>query len=32
VEAVLTDGKVRPFDLGGNAGTAECTEAIIGKL
>ena len=28
VEAVLTDGKVRPTDLGGTAGTAEFTDAV----
>ena len=28
VEAVLTEGKVRPADLGGTAGTAEFTDAI----
>ncbi len=32
VEAVLTEGSVRPFDLGGSAGTVEFTEAIVGKL
>ncbi|OWK35139.1 isocitrate/isopropylmalate family dehydrogenase [Fimbriiglobus ruber] len=32
VEAVLTEGKVRPADLGGSAGTAEFTEAVVGKL
>jgi isocitrate dehydrogenase (NAD+) len=32
VEAVLTEGKVRPADLGGNAGTAEFTGAIVAKL
>ncbi len=32
VEAVLVEGKVRPSDLGGTAGTAEFTAAIVGKL
>jgi isocitrate dehydrogenase (NAD+) len=32
VEAVLTEGRVRPRDLGGDAGTAEFTTAIIGKM
>ena len=32
VEAVLMEGTVRPADLGGRAGTAEFTEAIVGKL
>ena len=32
VEAVLTEGKVRPADLGGSAGTAEFTDAIVAKL
>jgi isocitrate dehydrogenase (NAD+) len=32
VEAVLTEGKVRPADLGGTAGTAEFTGAIVAKL
>jgi isocitrate dehydrogenase (NAD+) len=32
VEAVLSDGRVRPLDLGGTAGTCEFTEAVIGKL
>jgi len=32
IEAVLTDGKVRPADLGGTAGTTEFTSAIIARL
>ena len=32
VEAVLTEGSVRPADLGGTAGTAEFTNAIVSKL
>lgn len=32
VEAVLTEGVTRPADLGGTAGTAEFTSAIVGKL
>ena len=32
VEAVLSDGAVRPSDLGGHAGTAEFTEAIVARL
>lgn len=32
VEAVLTEGKVRPSDLGGTAGTVEMAEAIAAKL
>lgn len=32
VEAVLTDGKVRPRDLGGTANTEEFTSAILTRL
>ena len=32
VGAVLTAGEVRPSDLGGTAGTAEFTEAIVAEL
>jgi len=32
VEAVLAEGRVRPPDLGGTAGTREFTEAIAAKL
>jgi len=32
VEAVLTEGKVRPFDLGGTAGTSAFTAALVAKL
>jgi isocitrate dehydrogenase (NAD+) len=32
VEAVLTEGKSRPADLGGTAGTAEFTDAITARL
>jgi isocitrate dehydrogenase (NAD+) len=32
VEAVLTEGAVRPADLGGTAGTAEFTAAIAARL
>jgi isocitrate dehydrogenase (NAD+) len=32
IEAVLTDGKVKPRDLGGTAGTDEFTQAIIARL
>jgi isocitrate dehydrogenase (NAD+) len=32
VEAVLTDGTVRPIDLGGTAGTVELADAIAAKL
>lgn len=32
VEAVLTEGTTRTADLGGSAGTAEFTSAIVGRL
>ena len=32
VEGVLTEGKLRPSDLGGSAGTEEFTAAIVGRL
>lgn len=32
VEAVLTEGRARPADLGGTAGTQEFTEAVVAKL
>ena len=32
IEAVLTEGKVRPVDLGGTAGTVELAEAIAAKI
>jgi isocitrate dehydrogenase (NAD+) len=32
VEAVLTEGRCRPADLGGTAGTAEFTSAVVEKL
>src|SRR5262245_31454697 len=32
VERVLTDGKVRPHDLGGSAGTEEFTERIVREM
>jgi isocitrate dehydrogenase (NAD+) len=32
VEAVLTDGRVRPADLGGGAGTKEFADAVAGTL
>jgi isocitrate dehydrogenase (NAD+) len=32
IEAVLTEGTVRPIDLGGTATTEEFTTAVIGKL
>ena len=32
IEMVLTEGKVKPKDLGGAAGTEEFTAAIVGKL
>lgn len=32
VGAVLTEGKVKPTDLGGNAGTTEFTEAVASRL
>ena len=32
VEVVLTEGKIRPSDLGGSAGTEEFTGAIVGRL
>ncbi len=32
VEAVLTEGRVRPADLGGTAGTAEFTAAICARV
>jgi isocitrate dehydrogenase (NAD+) len=32
IEMVLTDGKVKPTDLGGSAGTEEFTAAIVAKL
>lgn len=32
IETVLTDGKVKPTDLGGTAGTEEFTSAIVAKL
>jgi isocitrate dehydrogenase (NAD+) len=32
VETVLTEGRVRPADIGGTAGTKEFTDAIIAKL
>lgn len=32
VEAVLTDGAVRPADLGGSATTDEFTAAVVGRL
>ena len=32
IEAVLTEGKVRPVDLGGTAGSVELAEAIAAKI
>jgi isocitrate dehydrogenase (NAD+) len=32
VEAVLTEGEVRPADLGGTATAAEFTAAVAGKV
>jgi isocitrate dehydrogenase (NAD+) len=32
VEAVLAEGRVRPTDLGGTAGTLEFSEAVVGKF
>ena len=32
IETVLTDGTVRPADLGGTAGTDEFTAAVLGRL
>jgi isocitrate dehydrogenase (NAD+) len=32
IEGVLTEGKVKPLDLGGTAGTDEITSAIVAKL
>lgn len=32
IESVLTEGAVRPIDLGGSAGTTEFTNAVVGKL
>ena len=32
IESVLTEGKTKPSDLGGSAGTEEFTAAIVAKL
>lgn len=32
IESVLTEGKTKPIDLGGTAGTEEFTSAVVGKL
>ena len=32
IDAVLKEGKVRTYDMGGSAGTLDMADAVIGKL